>query len=467
MKNHKRPLNRSITIGCVCFIIALCALLSVTNLSLYKRSVYKDYRGYIANILDYTIAQIDGDDLKTCIDTLEESEQYKKTLLFMDNLMEHFSDVHYFYAIKPLNTNETGNMMSVLSAERYYDRYVDTEGNLYLGWISDDEFDAQTAAKFFDIMNGGSVVYFEEKTEWGTDYTGALPIRDSQGNGIAVLAVDIDISFINGMIVRYATVNICLILVAGVIFIGLFLLWSRKNITEPIKELEQSAVGFADHSHGQRDVDALSFNAPVLKTDNEIKALSDAVVKMTEDMRDYVSEVVNAEKKAANMQELANRDALTGIRNKTAYDNELKMVATKLEDGETKVGIAMVDLNHLKKINDSYGHDKGNIAIQKICRIICTIFEHSPVFRIGGDEFAIILRGRDYENYRKLEERFNAELDQIARNGALQPWEQVSAAIGAAFYDETVDSGVDSLFKRADHVMYERKKAMKAARKSE
>lgn len=467
MKNHKRPLNRSITIGCVCFIIALCALLSVTNLSLYKRSVYKDYRGYIANILDYTIAQIDGDDLKTCIDTLEESEQYKKTLLFMDNLMEHFSDVHYFYAIKPLNTNETGNMMSVLSAERYYDRYVDTEGNLYLGWISDDEFDAQTAAKFFDIMNGGSVVYFEEKTEWGTDYTGALPIRDSQGNGIAVLAVDIDISFINGMIVRYATVNICLILVAGVIFIGLFLLWSRKNITEPIKELEQSAVGFADHSHGQRDVDALSFNAPVLKTDNEIKALSDAVVKMTEDMRDYVSEVVNAEKKAANMQELANRDALTGIRNKTAYDNELKMVATKLEDGETKVGIAMVDLNHLKKINDSYGHDKGNIAIQKICRIICTIFEHSPVFRIGGDEFAIILRGRDYENYRKLEERFNAELDQIARNSALQPWEQVSAAIGAAFYDETVDSGVDSLFKRADHVMYERKKAMKAARKSE
>ena len=467
MKNHKRPLNRSITIGCVCFIIALCALLSVTNLSLYKRSVYKDYRGYIANILDYTIAQIDGDDLKTCIDTLEESEQYKKTLLFMDNLMEHFSDVHYFYAIKPLNTNETGNMMSVLSAERYYDRYVDTEGNLYLGWISDDEFDAQTAAKFFDIMNGGSVVYFEEKTEWGTDYTGALPIRDSQGNGIAVLAVDIDISFINGMIVRYATVNICLILVAGVIFIGLFLLWSRKNITEPIKELEQSAVGFADHSHGQRDVDALSFNAPVMKTDNEIKALSDAVVKMTEDMRDYVSEVVNAEKKAANMQELANRDALTGIRNKTAYDNELKMVATKLEDGETKVGIAMVDLNHLKKINDTYGHDKGNIAIQKICRIICTIFEHSPVFRIGGDEFAIILRGRDYENYRKLEERFNAELDQIARNSALQPWEQVSAAIGAAFYDETVDSGVDSLFKRADYVMYERKKAMKAARKSE
>lgn len=44
--------------------------------------------------------------------------------------------------------------MSVLSAERYHDRYVDTEGNLYLGWISDDEYDSETAAKLFEIMDG-------------------------------------------------------------------------------------------------------------------------------------------------------------------------------------------------------------------------------------------------------------------------------------------------------------------------
>lgn len=466
MKHHKKPLNRSITIGCILFIITLCVLLSFANLSMYKNYVYVDYRNYINDILDYTLSEIDGDDLKTCIDTVEESEQYKKALLFMDHLMDHFTDIHYFYAILPLNTEETGNVMSVLSAERYYDRYVDTEGNLYLGWISDDEFDAETAAQFFEIMEGDSIVYFEEETEWGVDYTGAVPIRDSKGNSVAVLAVDIDISFINSMIWQYAAVNILVISLSGAVFIGIFLFWSRRNITQPILRLEQSAVGFADHSHGQRDVSALSFDAPEMKTDNEIKALSDAVIKMTEDMRDYVSDIISAEEKAANMQELANRDSLTGIRNKTAYDNEIKRAAVKLEDGETRLGLAIVDLNFLKKINDTYGHDKGNITIRKLSRLVCVVFDHSPVFRIGGDEFAVILRGGDYEHYGELEARFNGEIEAMAKDNSLQPWEKVSAAIGAAFYDSELDDGVDSLFKRADHVMYDHKKEMKAERSS-
>lgn len=465
MKHHKRPLNRSITVGCVLFIIALCVLLSFANLTMYKNYVYVDYRNYIDDILNYTLSEIDGDDLKACIETGEESERYKKTLLFMDHMMDHFDDIHYFYAVLPLNTEETGNVMSVLSAERFQDRYIDTEGNLYLGWISDNEFDAATAAQFFEIMKGKGIVYFEEATEWGIDYTGAVPIRDAKGNSVAVLAVDIDISFINGMVWQYAAVNILVILLAGAVFIAIFLFWSRRNITQPILRLEESAVGFADRSHGQRDVNALTFDAPPMKTDNEIKSLSDAVVKMTEDMRDYVTDIITAEEKAASMQELANRDALTGIRNKTAYDNEMKRVAVKLEDGIAQVGLAIVDLNFLKKINDTYGHDMGNIAIRKLSRMVCVIFDHSPVFRIGGDEFAVILRGTDFDHYGELEARFNAEMAALAQDDSLPPWEKVSAAIGAAFYDPELDDSVDSLFKRADHVMYDRKKEMKATRK--
>ena len=461
MNKQRKPLNRSITIGCVIFIIALCVLLSMANLSLYKSYVYDDYRGYIRDILDYTISHIDGDDLKVCIDTGKESAKYKETLLFMDNLMDHFEDIHYIYAVLPLNANDTGNVMSVLSAERYYDRYVETEGNLYLGWISDDEYDSETASQLLDIMKGDKITYFEEKTEWGTDYTGALPIRDSSGNSIAVLAVDIDISFLKGMISRYATVNICIISLAGVIFIGLFILWSIRNITRPIKKLEQSAVGFVDRSHGQRDISALSFDAPEMDTNNEIKSLSDAVVRMTEDMRDYVSDIISAEQHAADMQALAKRDALTGIRNKTAYDDEIKRIARIIENGETKVGIAVVDLNFLKQTNDTYGHDKGNLAIIKLCKIVCSVFEHSFVFRIGGDEFAVILLDHDYDHCDELVERFNAQVERLSEDETLQPWERVSAAIGVALLEGPADNP-DSLFKRADHMMYEQKKAMKA-----
>lgn len=467
MNKHKRPLNRSITAGCIFFIILLCVLLNFANISLYKNSVYSHYREYIAALLRFSAAHIDGDDTAACIASGEESDTYRETLRFLDDVIDHFDDVHYLYVVRPLNTAEIGNTMSVFSAERYYDRYVDTEGNLYLGWVSEDEFDAATAAQFFDIMNGEGIVYFEEKTEWGVDYTGAMPIRDSQGAGVAVLAADIDISFLQDMIYQYSIVNICIIAVLGFAFIALFLLWSRRNITLPIRELEQRAVGFVDHSHGQRDVEALRFNAPPIRQDNEIKALSDAVVKMTQDMRDYVSDIISAEKKARSLQELANRDALTGIRNKTAYDHEIKRLDARLKNGETAFGLAIVDLNFLKKINDTYGHDKGNIAIVRLCQLVCNVFAHSSVFRIGGDEFAIILRGHDREHYPELQARFDAELRALADDPGLAPWEKVSAALGAAFYDSGLDDDIDSLFKRADHTMYDRKKEMKAARQEE
>ena len=464
MNKHKKPLNRSIMIGSVIFFAFLCIVMSFTNYTLYRNYVYEDYQDYIRDILNYTLSHIDGDNLRVCIDTVTESEKYKETLLFMDDYMEHIGDIHYFYAVLPLNTNDTGNVMSVLSAERYYDRYVDTEGNLYLGWISDDEYDAETAQDLIDIMEGDDIVFFEEKTEWGTDYTGAVPIKDSLGDPVAVLAVDIDISFLQGLILRNTIIYVAIVSGAGLMFIILFIIWSRRNITRPIKALAESAEGFVDHSSGQRDVDALRFEAPAIDDDNEVKALSDAIVKMTEDMREYVADVISAEQKAANMQELANRDSLTGIRNKTAYDNEIKRIAVKLEDGETEVGLAMVDLNFLKKINDTYGHDKGDKAIKKLCGLICVIFDHSPVFRIGGDEFVIILRGNDYNNYNDLEKQFEAKLADIAKDDSLEPWEKVSASMGAAFYDSEIDEDMDSLFKRADHTMYEKKLAMKAAR---
>ena len=127
------------------------------------------------------------------------------------------------------------------------------------------------------------------------------------------------------MIRAYAIVNIAIISGAGALFIGLFLLLSRKNIALPIKKPVESAVGFADHSYHRRDVDALSFEAPSMSANNEIKSLCDAAVKMTENTRDYVSDIINAEHGAQKTQELANLDALTGVRNKTACDNIMSL----------------------------------------------------------------------------------------------------------------------------------------------
>lgn len=453
MTKHKRPLNRTIGIASIIFLIIICASLSITNIALHTSFVYTDYENYIKEILDYTKSHIDADDLKKCIDSKEESEKYKETLLFMDDIINHYNDIHYLYAILPLNTNETENVMSVFSAERYHDRYENTEGNLYLGWISDDEFDADTAKLMMDVMNGDKIVFFEETTEWGIDYTGAIPIKDSTGKGIAVLAVDIDITFIRSAIIKYAVINVSITVVLGLVFISLFFIWFRKYIIDPLKKLEHSAVNFVDRSSDNRNIDNLEFEHVYVKQDNEIKSLSNAVETMTEDMKKYVSDIISAEEKVKYMREIATHDALTGVRNKTAYDATINSITEK------KYGIVVIDLNNLKTINDTYGHDKGNIAIIKLANMICEVFSKSPVFRIGGDEFAVILFKKDYENYFEHKDELEVQFEELVNNPNLEPWEKVTAAIGAAFYQEGDDP--TSVFERADQEMYKRKKEMK------
>lgn len=126
---------------------------------------------------------------------------------------------------------------------------------------------------------------------------------------------------------------------------------------------------------------------------------------------------------------------------------------------------SMVDLNYLKKINDTYGHEKGNVAIIKLCNLVCTIFCHSPVFRIGGDEFVVILKGDDAKTAELLEVQFINELKDIEKDPTLAPWEKVSAAIGISFYDPNTDKDVETVFRRADKKMYQNKINMKAQRK--
>ena len=166
------------------------------------------------------------------------------------------------------------------------------------------------------------------------------------------------------------------------------------------------------------------------------------------------------------MQELAHMDSLTGIQNRLAYDKEILKLDTEIQHGLCSFGIAMIDLNFLKFINDTYGHEYGNIAIISLSQLIGNIFSRSPIFRIGGDEFVVILKNQDYYKIDSLKEQFNQQIEQFEKDSGLQPWEKISAAFGYAKFNTDTDSCADDVFRRADQNMYERKKEMKALRKS-
>lgn len=118
--------------------------------------------------------------------------------------------------------------------------------------------------------------------------------------------------------------------------------------------------------------------------------------------------------------------------------------------------MAVFDLNGLKEVNDTKGHDAGDRYIQVGCRMICQHFKHSPVFRIGGDEFVAFLEGEDYRNRKVILAAFETQMDENMRLG------EPVVASGMAVFRRGQDNSYRRVFERADQRMYDRKGVLKA-----
>lgn len=168
-----------------------------------------------------------------------------------------------------------------------------------------------------------------------------------------------------------------------------------------------------------------------------------------------VDEQIKKELEYSNVIHLVNRDALTGVKNLNAYVEEEKTINGRIQRSEMEpFSIVVCDINGLKVINDTMGHNEGNEHIKKACRMICDIFKHSPVFRVGGDEFAVILRGSDYESRAEL-------IKELQKRNVLTEENDISLASGLSDFVPGEDEAVSDVFDRADVKMYENKGIIK------
>ena len=470
MPKYKKTLNLSISIACFFFILSLCVVISLVNYSALYKALFERYNVYLEDILHHIEYNIDTDDLYECIQTNQKSENYEKVQQLMNNMLDTGS-VHYLYIITPLNVSETHTCLTVMTGmtkdeiENHYD-----EQN-FLGDVFDD-FPPKLVQQFVDAMEKpGEITYEIDKqiTIWGMDYTGMLPLTTSSGKTFSVLAADISVEYIYKTLLRHFLINIILIIGIGLFFFIAFILWSKRNITQPIKQLEKSVVEFARTSHNQNDPDLLSYTPPVIHTDNEMKALSDAITLMSDDIKAYAKNILDAENKISDLKQSASKlgmlvyqDALTHVKNKAAYDRSSNVINLKIQKKRAEFALVMIDLNSLKKINDEYGHEKGNSYITGAASAICTIYAHSPVYRIGGDEFVVILENTDYKFRNELFEALSTTVEGYSMRTDCEPWQKISLAAGMSVFIPGTDSNIDSVFKRADKLMYENKQHMKA-----
>ncbi len=424
-----------------------------TQYEIFLETFAREYPGKVFG-KDVKMEDLEGDSAREYFTYVHES-----WLLAFEDAREEFALPYTYYITLK---EDVHNVVYMIDGERT--PRTDSEGNedgfLYLG----DEYNNEPEKYPVEWATWESGVVQDEyqvwDNDWGHTYASYTPLiinGEKKGLiGTEILVASVNRGILNNTLAQ--TFGIAFFFVVSAIILMWYI---DKKFLSKIRRLEAFVTEYSD----KKDTHIAEVIEEEVDGTDEIDSLSREMSAMIREIENYVVNLTKARKETDEMNRLAMRDSLTGIRNKMAYDNEVKRIEWELaEDPYKKFGLGMIDLNFLKRLNDTYGHEWGDEAIKKLCHHICVTFNHSPVFRISGDEFVVVLEKGDFDKREELVEEFNSQLEEWSKDTRLEPWERISAAIGIAVYDPVVDKTVSNVFRRADEAMYRRKKEMKAVR---
>ena len=377
-------------------------------------------------------------------------DQYSTTRDKLDRYLEGMSAIKYLYII------------AAGDRDALYDMYLidDSENPVYeTGYYEERELELRGVD--FSTRVEPSI----STGDWGWLCSAYAPVYDSQGNVVCQVGCDFGMDEVMAernrallYIILAAVLFTIVVLIVAVIFI-------RKIVIKPINSLSMEMQKF--HPSKNVSYEEAGVANLQIKSHDEIHELYEGVRNMEINIIDYLNDMDALQKdkeraeegirtldeEIGHIREEVNRDTLTQVGSKAAYIKRVEALNRELANGLTDLGIVMVDMNDLKMINDKYGHKMGDLYIQGCCHMICETFTHSSVYRIGGDEFVVILMGIDYnERYERVKNLKNSYIE-TQSNQDVEPWERYSAAVGMAEHASD-DLTIDLIFKRADKAMY-------------
>lgn len=177
--------------------------------------------------------------------------------------------------------------------------------------------------------------------------------------------------------------------------------------------------------------------------DNPPVEFMDNISSLIDMMEFAISMMIRLRNYAKALEETAICDQLTGCKNRTA----LRWAYNGDFDKEQSITVIMCDLNGLKKVNDSLGHEAGDKYICDAAEALCSCFGKETVYRVGGDEFITVLFGRDRDEVEKMTQRLKVYTE----------LKKVSVSWGIA-YRKNAKEHFETILREADRKMYEEKK---------
>ena len=423
------------------YLILVILFLLVVNVSLgallmrqSKASIITLIQTRMLDIANTASAMIDGDVLKSVTPEDQGTEDYEaimRTLTyFQDNI-----DLKYIYCIRDMGdgTFTFGLDPTVEDPGEFGSPIVFTEA-LYkasLGTAAADEEPYHDA--------------------WGSFYSAYSPVLDSRGDVAGIIAVDFSAEWYNRQLASLTRTTIIVallsLLVGGGIAAAIITRSEKKigSIQGQLNEMATTLMHEMGHDSATEELNHVTQNQR--EEGISMDTLEKQISSLQTELKTQIAQVHGQ----------ANTDELTGVKSKHAYFKMENDLDERLRGGAlSDFGIVVCDVNGLKKINDTQGHKAGDEYIRRACKMICDVFSHSPVYRVGGDEFVALLTGRDFENRILL----MRELHQLS--SAHISTDEAIVSAGLAEYEPNRDSSIREIFERADAVMYQDKMLLKS-----
>ncbi|MBQ2640631.1 MAG: SpoIIE family protein phosphatase [Lachnospiraceae bacterium] len=297
MHTNNRSIGRSLLVGCALSVLCICVLMGAVGFMTYYRGMIERYQVYLSDLLHTTALGIDGDDLARCIETGEKSENFEETQQILNRIKENY-DIHYIYMVRPLNTEQTDNMMDVMAGITAQEKAEnETFYSVTLGGLTGDYYTPKVAGNYLKGMQEDDVSFFSTDTmEFGRDYTGMLPIRDSAGQPVALLCVDISMNEIAQVWLRYVLTLIAAIILLSALAMTIMYSWLKKRVIQPVQRLKDVSEKIVSSSRGADDPQDLILADPEIHTGDEMESLAVALSDMFADMKLYMTDLLKVTK---------------------------------------------------------------------------------------------------------------------------------------------------------------------------
>ncbi|NLE14772.1 MAG: GGDEF domain-containing protein [Spirochaetales bacterium] len=156
------------------------------------------------------------------------------------------------------------------------------------------------------------------------------------------------------------------------------------------------------------------------------------------------------------LRESSIRDHLTGLFNRRYFEETLKNKLKRAQGAESSLGIILLDVDHFKQFNDTYGHDAGDAVLTELANLMLRHFDITvSVCRYGGDEFAVLLSKTQKEELLLLAESLVKKVRSLSVMHKNKPLGAMTISCGYALHNRT--EGLEQFIKRADQALYQAK----------